>query len=160
MFSCPTESSTAKIGKADCALFHGGPEMAFSPRAVVFLHVLRRWPNSAHDYQLFSFLPWPYAICRVSKALQFCTLVPPTGLSLPAGDKAVFVRKAWSRPELSCTAAEGSLGTGSPSGKQMSELHSACEVQLIMGKTSEKNLVRTIAGCITVFLGCFFLLFP
>jgi hypothetical protein len=77
---------------------------------------------------------------------SLCTLVPPTGLSLPAGDKAVFVRKAWSRPELSCTAAEGSLGTGSPSGKQMSELHSACEVHLIMGKTLEKNLVRTIAG--------------
>ncbi|GLC47468.1 hypothetical protein PLESTB_000133800 [Pleodorina starrii] len=61
---------------------------------------------------------------RIARLLQFVNLVPEQGLpSLPPDGQAVYLRRLWSDPD-----------SGSP-----------VEVQLIMGKTLERNLGREAA---------------
>lgn len=57
--------------------------------------------------------------CRIAKLLLFATLVPESVPALPADGTAAYVRRLWRHPVT----------------------HMPCEVQLIMGKTIERQLV-------------------
>lgn len=65
--------------------------------------------------------PLPY---RIAKLLQFVVVVPEDVPALPPGNQAAYLRRLWCHPDQ-----------GTP-----------CEVQLIMGKTLERNLVSGLTG--------------
>lgn len=68
--------------------------------------------------------------CRIAKLLLFATLVPESVPALPADGTAAYVRRLWRHPVT----------------------HMPCEVQLIMGKTIERQLVGR-AGRVGVGVG-------
>ncbi len=62
--------------------------------------------------------------CRVAKMLLFVSLVPKNAMTLPRDGRAVHLRRVWAHPDPH-------------------QSDTPVEVQLICGKTLERNLVGT-----------------